>query len=269
MVTVAQPPTFLKLLAHDVRWRIVSALARSDRRGSELAALLQRPQNLVSYHLKLLHRHALVAERRSAADGRDVYFSLRLDALRQLFFASGEALHPGLGQPEQAPLPDLPASGGNRPRVLFLCTHNSARSQMAEALLRHLSQGNIEAFSAGSEPGEIHPLARQVMRARGIPMDGQRSKHLTEYLGQPFDYIVTVCDLARETCPVFPGDPEQIHWSFADPSAEPDGEARVRAFERTATELTTRLNYLLLLVARRQRDDRQPGGTHGQPGEDA
>jgi ArsR family transcriptional regulator, arsenate/arsenite/antimonite-responsive transcriptional repressor / arsenate reductase (thioredoxin) len=216
---------------------------------------------LISYHLKQLLTHKLVSERRSAADGRDIYFSLRLDQLRQVYLASGLALHPGMGDtgPEAQVL--QPIANQPQARVLFLCTHNSARSQMAEALLRHHSQGQIDVHSAGNEPSEIHPLAIRAMAERGISLDGQRSKHLSEFLGQHFDYIVTVCDIAREACPVFPDDPEQIHWSFADPSAITDREARVRAFERTATELTTRINYLLLLIRRQQRDDlRRPGG---------
>jgi protein-tyrosine-phosphatase len=129
---------------------------------------------------------------------------------------------------------------------------------MAEAILRHLSRGQVDVHSAGNEPSEIHPLARQAMRERGIDMDRQRAKHLSEFEGQHFDYIVTVCDLARESCPVFPGDPEQIHWSFADPVAVAGLDARERAFNRTATELTTRINYLLLLIHRKRKEGTRP-----------
>jgi protein-tyrosine-phosphatase len=252
MNTLAQPPVIIKLLADDIRWRIVLALARSDRRGRELGQLLRRPQNLVSYHLRQLLKHKLIGERHSAADGREVYFSLRLEALQRLYLETGQALHPALGNP--VPAEEMAASGGIPVRVLFLCTHNSARSQMAEAIARHLSKGQIDVHSAGNEPSEIHPLARQAMGERGIPMEGQRAKHLSEFEGEQFDYIVTVCDLARESCPVFPGDPEQIHWSFADPSAVTGLDARERAFNRTATELATRINYLLLLINRRHKE---------------
>jgi protein-tyrosine-phosphatase/DNA-binding transcriptional ArsR family regulator len=256
MTALARPPIVLKLLADDVRWRIVMALARSDRRGQELAQLLRRPQNLVSYHLRQLLKHKLVGERRSAADGRDIYFSLRLEEVRHLLSESGQALHPGFDGANEARDRAEPAASAQGPvRVLFLCTHNSARSQMAEAILRHLSKGQVEVYSAGNEPSAIHPLAVQAMRQRGIKIDGQRSKHLSEFIGQRFDYIVTVCDIARESCPVFPGDPELIHWSFADPAAITDRQGRARAFERTATELTTRINYLLLLIKRQQRGD--------------
>jgi protein-tyrosine-phosphatase len=129
---------------------------------------------------------------------------------------------------------------------------------MAEAILRHLSRGQVDVHSAGTEPSAIHPPARQAMRERGIDMDGHRAKHLSEFEGQHFDYIVTVCDLARETCPVFPGDPEQIHWSFADPVAVAGLDARERAFGRTATEPTTRFNYLLLLINRKNEEGTKP-----------
>jgi protein-tyrosine-phosphatase len=256
MLAQAHPPMVLKLLAHDVRWQIVMALTRSDRRGQELAQLLKRPHNLVSYHLQRLIHHKLVNERRSAADGRDIYFSLRLDTLQQLYQESGQTLHPALGRtaPDD---PAIPAAAGARPvQVLFLCTHNSARSQMAEAILRHHSKGQVEVHSAGTAPSEIHPLAIETMHAFRISLAGQRSKHLSEFFGRPFDYIVTVCDLAREACPVFPGDPEQIHWSFPDPAAVEEQAKRLRAFHDTATQLTTRINYLLLAIRRQTQGSR-------------
>ena len=140
-----------------------------------------------------------------------------------------------------------------RVRVLFLCTHNSARSQMAEGILRHLAGDRLEVASAGTEVTRVHPLAIKVMAAREIDLSGQRSKHLDEFLGQQFDYVITVCDNARETCPVFPGAPERIHWSIPDPSsAEGDEKEREAAFERAADDLLTRIRYLLSLLRRRR-----------------
>ena len=246
-------PPILKLLAHDLRWRLLTALARSDRRVAELVHMLRQPANLVSYHLQRLREHNLVSARRSASDGRDVYYSLRLEQVQRLYLASGQALHPALtpapGQAGVSAVPALPPR-----RVLFLCTHNSARSQMAEGLLRHHGQGRVEVFSAGTDPQPLHPLAVATMAARGIDISGQPSTSLSAFAGQAFDYVITVCDRARESCPVFPDDPEQIHWSFPDPAQVAGAAARRRAFSQTAHELTTRINYLLLLIDRRRSD---------------
>ena len=103
-------------------------------------------------------------------------------------------------------------------RVLFLCTHNSARSQMAEGLLRHLGGSRFEVFSAGTEATHVRPLAINAMAELGIDITSQYSKTLTEYLAQSFDYVITVCDNANETCPIFPGAKNRLHWSFPDPS---------------------------------------------------
>ncbi len=103
-------------------------------------------------------------------------------------------------------------------RVLFLCTHNSARSQMAEGLLRHLAGDRFEAYSAGTEATHVWPLAIRAMAELGIDIAGQKSKTLDRYLGEPFDTVITVCDQANEACPVFVGARERLHWSFPDPS---------------------------------------------------
>jgi arsenate reductase len=131
-------------------------------------------------------------------------------------------------------------------RILFLCTHNSARSQMAEAILRVLGGDRVEVASAGTEVTRVHPLAVREMAERGIDVGGQRSKHLNELLGERFDTVITVCDNAAESCPVFPGDPKRLHWSLPDPSAvEGTEEVQAAAFQRTADELTARIRDLL------------------------
>jgi arsenate reductase len=125
---------------------------------------------------------------------------------------------------------------------LFLCTHNAARSQMAEALLRHIGGQRFEVASAGTAVTRVHPLAVQAMSDVGLDIAGARSKHLSELLGQDFDYVITVCDAANEACPIFPGDPKRIHWSFADPSAAQGREQeRYRVFEKVRDEITLRL----------------------------
>ena len=106
----------------------------------------------------------------------------------------------------------------NRRRVLFLCTHNSARSQMAEGLLRHLAGDRFEAFSAGTEQTRVRPLAIRAMNDLGVDISGQESKTLDRYLDQEFDAVITVCDQANESCPVFANAKSRLHWSFPDPS---------------------------------------------------
>jgi arsenate reductase len=131
-------------------------------------------------------------------------------------------------------------------RVLILCTGNSARSQMAEGLLRTLAGEGVEVFSAGSKPSKVNPYAIQAMQARGIDISGQRSKHLSEFLDQPFDYVITVCDHAAETCPVFPGKAKRIHWSFPDPAdAQGSDEEILAAFRDVRNDLESKLTAWL------------------------
>ena len=130
-----------------------------------------------------------------------------------------------------------------KPRVLILCTANSARSQMAEALLRHIAGDRLDVYSAGTKPSVVNPVAIEAMRAIGIDISDQRSKHLNEFLDMPFDYVITVCDNAAETCPVFPGLAVRIHWSFPDPAAVEGSNAdRLASFAqvRDALEKTLR-----------------------------
>jgi protein-tyrosine-phosphatase len=251
------PLDFLKLLAHDIRWRILLALSRSDHRVEELVKQIKQPHNLISYHLKRLRLQKLVSERRSSADARDIYYSLNLDRFRQMYLETGQSLHPGVSEPISKPEPQTQALSESPVSVLFLCTHNSARSQMAEGILRELGHNQVDVFSAGTEPTGIHPLAIKVMSGRGIDLRIHRSKHLEEYLGQEFDYVITVCDRIREVCPIFPGEPDHIHWSFPDPAAiDGNQQTREQGFEDTARELATRIQYLLLMIEKNRRGKR-------------
>jgi arsenate reductase (thioredoxin) len=137
-----------------------------------------------------------------------------------------------------------------RRKVLFLCTHNSARSQMAEGLLRHLSGDRFEVMSAGTEATRVRPQAIEVMGEIGIDISSQESKTLERYLGEPFDYVVTVCDDANEACPVFPGAKSRLHWSFRDPSqATGTDEERLEAFRTVRDEIQVRIEKELLAGA--------------------
>lgn len=131
-------------------------------------------------------------------------------------------------------------------RVLFLCTGNSARSQMAEALFRHLGGAGWEVWSAGSAPAGLNPLTVVAMREIGIDVAGAESKHLDRFLGDPWDYVITVCDQAREACPLFPGGREQLHWSFPDPAAASGSAAeRLAAFRRVRDLIRARTETFL------------------------
>jgi ArsR family transcriptional regulator, arsenate/arsenite/antimonite-responsive transcriptional repressor / arsenate reductase (thioredoxin) len=242
------PPQFLRLAGHPLRWTLLSELARSDRRVGELCDLAGRRQSLVSYHLRRLRDGGLVSMRRSAADGRDAYYVLDLARCGELLRSAGASLHPGLA-PE-------PRTRRARRSVLFLCTGNSARSQIAEALCERLSGGAVSAASAGSHPKPLHPNAVRVMREHGIDLSGRRSKHLSELGGRRFDYVISLCDRVREVCPEFPGGPALIHWSIPDPAREPGGdEETLPAFERTAAELHTRIGFLIEAI---ETDHHQP-----------
>jgi protein-tyrosine-phosphatase len=124
-------------------------------------------------------------------------------------------------------------------RVLFLCTGNSARSQMAEALIRARSGGAIEAVSAGSHPKPLHPNAVRVMAEDyGLDLSGQASKSLDQFVGQPFDWVISLCDRVREVCPEFPGHPEAVHWSLPNPATGEPDDVTYPLFQETAAELS-------------------------------
>src|SRR5215472_11928476 len=234
------PPPFVRLAGHPLRWRLLSELARSDRRVRELVALVDQSQNLVSNHLGRLRIGRLVRARRSTFDGRDAYYRLDLEYCADALAGTGLALHPGL---RLAPSPA--AAPMRRSRVLFLCTGNSARSPAAEALLRHRAP-RIEVASAGSRPKPLHPNTVRVLRERGIELAGRSPRHLSEVQNQRFDYVITLCDRVREVCPEFPGRAEQVHWSIADPSASGGiDQDTYPAFRRMAVELETRIGLLL------------------------
>ena len=229
---------FLKLIAHDVRWEILVALATSDLRVHEITQQLGQPQNLVSYHLQKLREAALIEENHSQADARSIYYRLNYKQIQEALQTVGASLFPMTltkSTPPRGPV-----------RVLFVCTHNSARSQIAEGLLRTMGSKRVQAFSAGSEPKPVHELAVRVMQENNIDIRSQRSKGLETVTGEQFDFVVTVCDRARENCPVFPGKPVHIHWSIPDPaSTEGSEEEKLKRFRAVADQLTERVQYFL------------------------
>jgi arsenate reductase len=129
----------------------------------------------------------------------------------------------------------------NKKSVLFLCTGNSARSQMAEGLLRHLADDRFEVFSAGTRPVGLNPNAVKAMSEVGIDISGHRSKSVDEFVGQQFDYVITVCDNAKEACPIFPGPGKRVHHSFEDPAGAPK-DRQLELFRRVRDEISSWMN---------------------------
>ncbi len=149
------------------------------------------------------------------------------------------------------------AGGGAGPiRVLFVCTHNSARSILAEALLREKGGDAYQVFSAGTEVAEVRPFTLQVLKEAGLPTDGLRSKSVQEFIDQRFDYVITVCDTARQQCPIFPGEGHRFHWGYPDPSeAVGSDEERLEAFRRILTAISQRIDLFLAVSDKRQTHD--------------
>jgi len=144
-------------------------------------------------------------------------------------------------------------------RVLFVCTGNSARSQIAEALLRDFGGADFETFSAGTEPKGVNPFAIRVLKEIDIDWSGAASKSVTEFIGLPFDYVITVCDRARQSCPVFPGSHNSLHWGLEDPAeVEGSDEHKLEAFRRTRTEVATRLRPFVELARRARQEAPTP-----------
>jgi protein-tyrosine-phosphatase/DNA-binding transcriptional ArsR family regulator len=245
-------PAFVHLAAHPLRWRLLTELAMSDYRVRELVERVGQPQNLVSYHLRLLRGGGLVTARRSSFDGRDSYYHLDVGRCAHALSGAGAALHPALGFEPASSLPSAMTPSA-RSAVLFACTGNSARSPIAEALLRHRTNGQVEVTSAGSHPKpRINPDAVRALREHsGIDISSRRPRHLDTLAGRRFDYVISLCDKVREVCPDFGHHPRQVHWSIADPATVGGDEAAgYPAFVRAVAEIDTRIRYLLPLLAR-------------------
>ncbi|WP_067824682.1 arsenate reductase/protein-tyrosine-phosphatase family protein [Nocardia inohanensis] len=242
-------PPLMRMAAHPLRWALLTELAGGDRRVRELVAALGEPQNLVSYHLRLLRSAGLITVRRSSFDARDSYYHLDLARCGAGFADAAAALHPALRA--------AAAPGRVGGAVLFLCTGNSARSPMAEALLRRRGGGRVRVASAGSHPKPaLHPNAVRVMREDyGIDLSRRTTRPLTAVAGRRFDYVITLCDKVREV-PRDHGSAATLHWSLPDPSAGAD-EASYPEFRRIASELDTRIGYLLPLLT-----TETPGSVH-------
>jgi protein-tyrosine-phosphatase len=242
---VLDPPAFVRLAANPVRWQLLTALAAGDHRVRELVAFVGQPQNLVSYHLRLLRDGGLVTTTRSTFDGRDTYYHLALDRCADELASAGAALHPAL-----TPAPAPPAGPIT---VLFVCTGNSARSPIAEELLRHRSGGRVAAASAGTQPKDrFHPAAERVLRdTYDLDLSGRRPRHLDSVARRRFDYVITLCDKAREVAAGSTRHLRRVHWSIPDPAARGD-------FQETAREIDTRVRHLLPVLAATPTEGTEP-----------
>lgn len=244
-----------QLLADPIRWQIVTALAKSHHQLLELVMLTGQPIGIVRDCLAQLEKLGVVAIRQSDADSAVLYYALDVTHMRSLYLAAGASVHPALIAQEVTELPVVV----ERTRVLFLCTHNSARSQIAEGLLRHYSQGRVDVYSAGSRPTAVHPLAIRVLGDIGIDISQHTAHDVRDYVDQAFDYVVTVCDEVREVCPSFPGDTQRMHWSFPDPTrSDLSSEEQLKLFRHTMIHMATMIHYLLhFIVQKHQRSIHQ------------
>lgn len=249
MTAPCQPvPAFIQLASHPLRWQLITELSGSDYRVRELVARTGHPQNLISYHLRLLRDSGLITSTHSSHDRRDSYYHLNLQHCAEQLAAAGPALHPALHMKPSPPASQIDPSTS----VLFVCTGNSARSAIAEALLRHHTEGQLHVTSAGTRPrNHMHPnTARVLRREYGIDIAGQQPRHLDQIDTADFTYVITLCDKAREQCPDFAHHPGHIHWSIPDPSTA-TGAASYSAFEHTTTDLNTRIRHLQAVLNRR------------------
>lgn len=255
------PPAFIRLAAHPLRWRLLTALAESDYRVRDLVRRIDQPQSLLSYHLRLLREGGLVSATRSTFDGRDSYYHLDLDRCAVALAAGGAALHPALRRDLASPTFPVDARPSPPAAVLFVCTGNSARSPIAEALLRHHTAGRVTVASAGTRPRpHLHPGAVRVLQDElGIDVSERRPQHLDALAGRTFDHVITLCDKAREACPELPHHPRRAHWSIPDPATADDADAPGDpAFRRTLTEIDTRVRHLLPVLATHQEKEAVP-----------
>ncbi len=227
------------------RLRLLVALRRlglGPEDAGRLARLCLDPGGIdIDLAPLLAEQHEVIARQRADLDRLEG----ELMDLEMTIAAAGRARR-------KRPVSDRPI------RVLFVCTHNSARSQIAEALLREYGGTAFEVFSAGTEVSQVNPYAVRVLADHGIDWSGARSKPITEFLDQRFDYVITVCDRARQTCPVFPGSENTLHWGLDDPSEVEGSEAeKLAGFRRTELDISTRLRPFIEVALRAAGRDRR------------
>ena len=242
---------FLRLLADESRQAIVRLLALSDRRAGEIGALIRLPPNAVSYHLKQLRAIGLLRDRRSSADARDMYYQLDIGRLHALYAAAGDALYPGIAASTQLAQPTSNQTrhpGFRNPCVSSFSAPITARARKwRRQFCARWAATRWRRSALGAYPPRCIPRRLRRCGRSGLTRQGSTAKSMEQFIGEPLDYIITVCDRVRDICPSFPGDPAQAHWSIADPAVVEDPERRAKAFREVLSELRVRIRYLLLL----------------------
>jgi protein-tyrosine-phosphatase/DNA-binding transcriptional ArsR family regulator len=243
------------------RLAIISLLSTGPMLVGDICSASGLPLTLVSQHLRVLRESGMVQAIRDSKDARAVWYSLNPERLREIqsalsmVFDMTKIVDGRLSQTKQNSDYMI-----DKFRVLFLCSGNSARSQMAEVLLNQHGKGLFEAKSAGTHPREPHPMTVKVLEDIGIIPVTLRSKHYSEFHNESFRYIVTVCDRANEECPEFTGAYERIHWSIPDPVKEAPEREVYEAFVRAREELASRIQ--LFITAHRNEAKRLAGSNN-------
>lgn len=237
---------------------IISLLSTGPMLVSDICNASGLSLTLVSQHLRILRDSGMVQAERDSKDARAVWYSLNPQRIKEIQTALSMVFDMtkivdcrGLGAKQS------PNLSREKFRVLFLCSGNSARSQMAEALLQHYGKGLIEARSAGTHPREVHPLTIKVLTEIGLDTKGLKTKHYSVFNQESFHYVITVCDRANEECPDFKGDYQRIHWSIADPVKDGNEDELINVFKQTREELAGRIE--LFVHAHRREAQRLSG----------
>ncbi|HBE79901.1 MAG TPA: hypothetical protein DDW65_19300 [Firmicutes bacterium] len=240
------------------RLAIISLLSAGSMLVGDICNASGLPLTLVSQHLRVLRMSGMVQAERDNKDARAVWYSLNPQRIKEIQSALSMVFD--MTKIVDRRIPETKQSLNltrEKFRVLFLCSGNSARSQIAEALLQHYGTGLIEARSAGTHPREVHPLTIKVLAEIGLDTTGLKTKHYSVFNQESFRYVITVCDRANEECPDFSGDYQRIHWSIVDPVMDRNEDELINAFKRTRQELSARID--LFVQAHRYEAERLSG----------
>jgi protein-tyrosine-phosphatase len=228
------------------RLTIIALLSTGPMLVGDICIASGLPLTLVSQHLRVLRESGMVWAKRDGKDARAVWYSLNPERIKEIqtalsmVFDMAKMVDRRIFETKQSP-----ELFREKFRVLFLCSGNSARSQMAEALLQHYGSGLMEARSAGTHPREVHPLTIKVLSEIGIDTTGLKAKHYSVFGQESFRYVITVCDRANEECPDFHGDYQRIHWSIADPVKGENEDELINVFKQTRQELAGRIDLFV------------------------